>query len=83
MEQFTDTLLAKFTEQITDQVFLFVENDRALMSKYLHLVAREGDLRKVNNTIAKEIKAHFNLTSLTEEQNPKSKLIQSHTMFEK
>jgi len=68
ISQFTQSVLNEFTERLTDQVFLFIENDRELMGQYLHTV--EG----------KEL--HFGLESKGEKCNtPNSKLIQGYEKF--
>ena len=65
---------------ITDHFFLFVQNDRHQMKNYLDTVAREGDLGRVNNQIAKQIKARLDLRSLkTRSNKPQSTLIQGYT----
>jgi len=66
---------------ITDTVFLMIQNDRRLMSAYLHTVAQLGDLRFLNNQIARAIKQHFGLISARRNSNPNSNLIQSYTEF--
>ena len=78
ISQFTQHVLNEFTEQLTDQVFLFIENDRELLGQYLHTV--EGkELDTVNAHIAKAIKRHFALESKGERcDTPKSKLIQGY-----
>ena len=51
ISQFTQSVLNEFTERLTDQVFLFIENDRELLGQYLHTV--EGkELDTVNAHIA-------------------------------
>lgn len=82
IKDFTTQILEKFTEQLTDQVFLFIENDRELMSAYLHTV-EEKNLNYVNSEIAKAIKAKFVLDVDGECKAPQSKLIQGYTKFTK
>ena len=79
--QFTQSVLNEFTERLTDQVFLFIENDRELLGQYLHTV--EGkELDTVNAHIAQAIKRHFGLESKGEKCNtPNSKLIQGYEKF--
>jgi len=66
---------------ITDTVFLMIEKDRDLMSDYLHTVAERGDLRKVNNQIARAIKRDFGLKSAGKKGSPNSFLIESFEEF--
>ena len=81
ISQFTQNVLNEFAEQLTDQVFLFIENDRELMRQYLHTV--EGkELDPVNAHIAQAIKRHFGLESKGEKcDTPNSKLIQGYEKF--
>ena len=81
ISQFTQSVLNEFTERLTDQVFLFIENDRELLEQYLHTV--EGkELDTVNAHIAQAIKRHFGLESKGEKCNtPNSKLIQGYEKF--
>ena len=81
ISQFTQSVLNEFTERLTDQVFLFIENDRELLGQYLHTV--EGkELDTVNAHIAQAIKRHFGLESKGEKCNtPNSKLIQGYDKF--
>ena len=66
---------------ITDTVFLMIQNDRKLMSDYLHTVAHQGNLGYVNSEIAKTIKHHFGLRNAGENRFPNSILIQSFEEF--
>ena len=81
ISQFTQSVLNEFTERLTDQVFLFIENDRELLGQYLH--TDEGkELDTVNAHIAQAIKRHFGLESKGEKCNtPNSKLIQGYEKF--
>ena len=81
ISQFTQSVLNEFTERLTDQVFLFIENDRELLGQYLHTV--EGkELDTVNAHIAQAIKRHFGLEIKGEKCNtPNSKLIQGYEKF--
>ena len=81
ISQSTQSVLNEFTERLTDQVFLFIENDRELLGQYLHTV--EGkELDTVNAHIAQAIKRHFGLESKGEKCNtPNSKLIQGYEKF--
>jgi len=67
---------------ITDTIFLMIQNDRELMSDYLHVVANQGNLGYVNSEIAKEIKQEFELENEDmKNEYPNSFLIQSHEFF--
>jgi len=78
LEKFQERLFKKFESEITDQIFLLIENDKELMQDYLKTVGENG-FKNVNQTIGKSIKDRYNLGNLEEEHSPKSKLIQSYT----
>ena len=65
---------------ITDRFFLFVQNDREQMKNYLETLAIVGNLRRVNNQIAKQIRTRLNLRSMrTRNTEPQSTIIQGYT----
>lgn len=65
---------------ITDCFFLFVQNDREQMKNYLETLAIVGNLRRVNNQIAKQIRTRLHLRSLrTRNTEPQSTIIQGFT----
>ncbi|MBU2492345.1 MAG: hypothetical protein KJ571_06930 [Bacteroidetes bacterium] len=76
---FAEKVLDKFSNEITDQVFLMIENNKELLQNYLEIVSNEG-LDNVNQTLGKKVKEYFKLENLEENQNPKSKLIKSYTV---
>ena len=82
MEQkkFTEKVMDRFTKEITDQVFLFIQNDKELLREYLHLL-NETKLNSVNSNIAKAIKKRYNLTNLESKGEPKSLLILDYEEF--
>jgi len=80
MKAFTKKLLDRYSKEITDQVFLFIQNDKELMRDYLHLI-NQKDIHYVNGGIAKAIKERFNLKNLSSKGKPKSSLILSYEEF--
>lgn len=69
-------------KSITDEIFLLIQNDKALMQQYLKLV-QEKKLDVVNRQIGKMIKVHYNLSNdKSRNESPKSTLISSHQEFE-
>ncbi|MCK9560483.1 MAG: hypothetical protein M0R44_08580 [Candidatus Marinimicrobia bacterium] len=79
---FTAIVFSKFDKTITDKIFLFIQNDKELMSKYLRLIEIKS-LDTVNQQIGKAIKKRFNLENIIErEYEPISTLIKSHQQFE-
>lgn len=82
LENFTTLVLERFSAEITDNVFLLIQNDHNLMASYLSLVQEKGVLA-VNTTIGKAIKSKYALANQNARQvNPKSTLIKSHQIFE-
>lgn len=74
--------IAILNKQITNEVFLTIQNNRELMLEYLRAVEANG-LDTVNQTIGREVKAAYHLTNINErEDNPSCTLIQSHQKFE-
>lgn len=79
MDAFTQNVLDQFSKEITDQVFLFIQNDRKLMHEYLKLI-NKNDRHYVNGGIAKAICKRYGLTnSYDRQETPKSTLIQSYS----
>lgn len=77
-EKFAQDVVEKFSKELTDLVFLFIENDKNLMHEYLRLVS-DYDLDKVNRDLGKKIKEKFNVENIGRTGATKSKLIQSYT----
>lgn len=88
IESLVDDAVNLVLTNATDYVFSIIQNDRELMSRYLHLVASNGDLRAVNKRIADEVKLQLGLSTELDEngnpienEHPHSLLIQSYTLF--
>lgn len=82
MKQFMDKTLNQFAEDITDRIFLMIQNDKKLMADYLDLLDKHKDnvdLNTLNSNIGKYIKEVFNLDNMDECTKPKSTLIQTFT----
>jgi hypothetical protein len=77
-EVFAQNVVNRFYEELTDLMFLYIENDRELIHQYLRLVS-ESNLDTVNRALGKKIKEKFGMENLDVNRNPKSKLIQSFT----
>ncbi len=80
LDEFTQKTLDLFTHQITDEVFLFIQNNGELMHDYLNLVSK-NDLNVVNSGIAKAIKKRYSLKNKDTKGKPQSFLIQSYEEF--
>jgi len=83
VDVFASKLMDSFSKDITDRVFLHIQENRDLMKSYLRLVESDG-LDNVNRVIGKAIKLKLNLDNLPKRnKEPKSTLIQSHQQFSK
>jgi len=82
IKKFADKVLDKFSKEITDQIFLSIQNNRELMHEYLRLIS-ENSIDTVNQQIGKAVKNRYKLNNTDSKQDdPKSTLIQSHQEFE-
>lgn len=82
IKKFTDKVLDEFSKEITDQVFLSIQNNRELMHEYLRLIST-NTIDIVNQRIGKAVKDRYKLSNLNSRQDePKSTLIKSHQEFE-
>lgn len=83
LDNFKKKVIKVFSEQLTDKVFLMIQNDRDLMREYLAVIEKSKSLANVNSEIAKEVKKRFKLKNLNQKnKSPESFLIQGHEMFE-
>ena len=74
--------IGKMNKQITNKIFMIIQNDRELMYEYLRSVEANG-LDSVNQIIGREVKTAYQLTNIDDrEDNPSCTLIQSHQKFE-
>ena len=74
--------IGKMNKQITNEIFMIIQNNRELMYEYLRAVEANG-LDSVNQTIGKEVKTAYQLTNIDDrEDNPSCTLVQSHQKFE-
>ena len=81
LNTFINYVLTKYDEQITDSIFCFIQNDRALMKEYLEIVAAKGSLQDVNKQIGHEIGRHYGLKGYSKNKEPKSLLITSFSLL--
>ena len=74
--------IEKLNKQITNEVFLIIQNDKNLMHNYLKAIEKKG-LDIVNRAIGMEVKKQYKLVNIDDrEENPSCTLIQSHQKFE-
>jgi hypothetical protein len=90
MENFIEDVINEFKENITDKVFLMIQNDKKLFHRWLRLIeTTKGGRLSVNTSIAKQVKTEFGLDDKTikdkkkRNTEPKSVLIKSFQEFEK
>ena len=58
VKQFTEKVIAKFAEEITDRVFLMIESNNDLLKEYLDLVDKNS-LIQVSTEIGNAVKSKF------------------------
>ena len=82
MRNFIESVLNQFADNITDNVFLMIQNDPVLMREYLNLLNSSNqnhvDLNTLNSNIGREIKIRFSLDNTGICDNPSSTLIQTY-----
>ena len=81
-KEIAESAVALFNKRITNEVFLTIQNDRALLHNYLRAVENHG-LDNVNQTIGRHVKETYHLNNMNDrEDNPSCTLIQSHQKFD-
>lgn len=92
MENFIDRVFKNFTEEITDRIFLFIQEDtNSLLQEYLDLISKTENGRQVlNSSIGEKVNDYFNLKNIVDQNgdkikgSPKSFLIKTeYTKHEK
>jgi hypothetical protein len=82
LKEFKERIIRKFSSEITDSVFLMIQNDRELLQAYMKLLENHKQ-NVINSSIAKEIKKKYNLDNKDLKiKEPKSYLIKSHESFD-
>lgn len=77
-EKLGKKLLSRFTRQLTDQVFLFLQQDPELYQEYQALV-RESSSNGVNSVLGRMITEAYDLVNLNKETHPQSPLLKKYT----
>jgi len=78
VNEYAEQVVNDFITDITDHLFLSIEREDKLIREYMKNVNRYG-LDAVNMTIGRKVKEMLNLENLDENDNPKSRIIQSYT----
>ena len=77
--EFNELVLLRFSQELTDRVFLMIEEDRELMQIYLDAVGQHGK-QAVNSHLAKAARERFGTTCPDPQiADPKSVLIKSYS----
>lgn len=77
-KEFAKKVARKFCAELTDQLFLYIENDKELMQDYLRVVS-ENTIHKTNKDLGAEFKELFFVDNLDETDQVKSNLIKTYT----
>jgi hypothetical protein len=76
--EFNEVIIMRFSQELTDRVFLMIQEDRDLMQLYLDAVGEHGK-PAVNSHLAKAARERFGATGEDQCQaEPKSVLIMSY-----
>jgi len=81
-DEYAEKVVLEFLRDITDHVFLNIQNNEELMREYQRQV-NENSLKAVNTAIGKKVKEVFDLKDDVVCKTPKSWLIQSFTSHKK
>ena len=79
LQKLCNDIIKEFALHITDYVFLTIEDDKALLKRYLDQIAASRSLKQVNSFLGNQIKEQLNVGDAPGRgKNPRSKLIQSY-----
>ncbi len=81
LDEFRDEALRRFTKDIADRFFQYVESDRELMHEYLSILGGEKGTDETNEYLEQALKKYFGLNEQGENHSPKSKLLVSYTEY--
>ena len=81
LEDFKDDVLKRFTRELADQLFLYIERDRDLMHEYLAILGKENGTDETNQVLVLALKKYFGLNEEGENHSPKSVILSSYTRF--
>ena len=70
--------ITAFTKRLTDEIFLFIDRDPALLKEYKEAV-KTYSAHSVNATLGKMIAEAYGLGNLQKESNPDSALLKRYT----
>ena len=81
-DEYAEKIVENFMENITDHVFLNIQNNEALMREYQSQV-HQHSLQSINTAIGKKVKEIFELQNKSESNQPASWLIKSYMKYTK
>ncbi len=81
LEEFRSKALERFTRDIADEFFCYIERDRELMREYLSVMGREMPADETNEYLEHGLKIHFGLNGQGENHSPKTRLVPAFTEF--
>lgn len=77
-ENFANEVYTNFYRDLTDQLFLYIQNDNDLKDKYNNLISKFTK-ETINQDLGQLFKELFNVDNLKRNYNPESSLINSYT----
>jgi len=78
LNEYVEQVVDGFIREITDNVFLFIEQDKERMKEYMTNINR-FEVDTVNKAIGLKIKERLSLENDGENKSPKSRLIKVYT----
>ena len=79
---YIDKVIKKFTEEITDCVFLMIQNDETLRQEYEDLTPNDMEKHALNSHLGRRIREAFQLPNTGRCNQPMSTLISSYERHE-
>jgi len=77
-DTYIDKVIREFTDEITDCVFLMIQNDSTLKQEYENLTRNDGEKHALNSQLGKRVREVLRLSNAGRCDRPKSTLISSY-----
>lgn len=81
--KFADEVCKNFYRDLTDQLFMYIENNKELSDQYENLIAKYKNKDIINQDLGLLFKELFEVDNLERNYAPKSNLIKSFTQHKK
>lgn len=78
VDDFAEEVIRGFVRDITDHIFIYIQNDTKLLRDYMSLY-NDHNLKQVNPRIGQKVKEILKLDDDGENKEPKSGLITKYT----